>query len=335
MSFTFEPVIIGTSEPIKAEVLNVNAFLVSVEKRLRVSLGENIDLELRTDAYPGDISANRTELEQLLMNLAVNARTAMPLGGRLTISTANLQIAAEDSKRIALENPGRYTCIAVSDTGSGMDQQNLSRLFEPSHTAKTQGDGSGLGLSNVYSIVKQAGGAIFAQSEPDRGTTFNIYWPQVPADIVISKRHDNSETVFNAKTLLVVEDNSPLLEITCKMLEVSGYNVIPAGSGEEAIQLAMAHAGPIDVMLTDLRMPKMSGFELSSRLHNVRPEMKVLFVSGSAEELFDDDESIDIADNQAFLQKPFTRQALIQKIREVCDPQSSRSLAISSELLSK
>jgi signal transduction histidine kinase len=327
MSLTFQLLAFSRQQPLETEVLNFNTALASVEKLLRVTIGENIDLVFHTEVGLGNIRANASQLEQILMNLAFNAKDAMPNGGTLTISTSNLEVEAVEEKRFLIDSPGAYVCLAVTDTGCGMDELTQSRIFEPYFTTKGVGKGTGLGLSTVYGIVKQSGGQILVYSEPGRGTTFNIYWPQVGAGVEQPRQIDRVEPSHEKKTILVVEDNVPLLEVTGKLLEDSGFTVLSAKSPDEAIQLAQNYDGPIDLLLTDVQMPKMNGRELSSMLCQERPGMKALFVSGYADDLLKDKGPEGMGESPAFLQKPFTRQALVQKIIEVLGSHSLKPVS--------
>jgi len=332
MSLTYQLLAFARQQPLETKILNFNLALASVEKLLRVTIGENIDLEILTDPGLGNIAANQIQLEQVVMNLAFNARDAMPQGGKLTISTANLQVEGSEEKRSVVGNPGPYICVSVTDTGIGMDEQTQSRIFEPYFTTKELGKGTGLGLSTVYGIVKQSGGQILVYSDPGHGTTFNIYWPQAKPVPESPKLPERDEQAKGMKTILVVEDEASQLEITSELLKESGYVVMSARSPEEALQLAETYDGKIDLLVTDVIMSKMNGKELASRLCKERPGIKVLFVSGYTSDVLREGEQGAIPGGFAFLQKPFTYQALAQKVREICGSQAVTSTAVKSEL---
>lgn len=318
----------GRRQVLEPKVLNLNEVLADVVKLLRRVIGEDIELNLQTDAKIGRIKADPAQLEQVVVNLATNARDAMPTGGRLTIATANAELdeACADSRVVV--RPGPYVQLVVSDTGSGMDRETQSHIFEPFFTTKEQEKGTGLGLATVYGIVKQSGGYIWVSSELGRGTTFKIYLPMVEAAAESPQHVERSEGLARgSETVLVVEDDAALREVTCEFLQSSGYMVIPAGAPEEALQLAAGHNGPIDFLLTDVILPKMNGRELAAKLSELRPGMKVLYVSGYTDGIMRDGVHGTLEEGLAFLQKPFTRRSLTWKIREILDSQSVKSAA--------
>ena len=319
----------GRRQVLETKVLNLNTILIDLEKLLRRVIGEGIELEFRTESKLRTVEADPGQLERVVMNLAINARDAMPGGGKFTITTANVYLEDEAfaDYRVAVK-PGPYVRMIVSDTGCGMDEQTRSRIFEPFFTTKEQDKGTGLGLATVYGIVKQSGGYIWVYSELGQGTTFVIYLPateiatETPRDVERS-----GELPRGSETILVVDDDSLLLEVTCDMIKGSGYAVISAGSPQEAVRLADSHGGAIDFLLTDVVMPKMNGRELATRLLKTRPGMKVLYVSGYADGIIRDGVHEPLEAGLAFLQKPFTRHALMRKIREMLDLQSTVSVA--------
>ena len=272
--------------------------------------------------------ADPGQLEQVVINLATNARDAMPAGGKLTIATANVDLGEAYVDRRMVVPPGRYVQLMVSDTGSGMDKETQSHVFEPFFTTKEQGKGTGLGLATVYGIVKQSGGNILVYSELGHGTTFKVYLPIVEGAAEGPRHVERSEELpRGSETILVVEDDSSLREVTCEFLQNTGYVVMSAGSPEEALRLAECHSGGIDFLLTDVIMPKMNGRELATRLIKARPEMKVLFVSGYANDFVRDEVHGALDEGLAFLQKPFTRVAVTRKIREILDSQQVSPLS--------
>ena len=299
-------------------VLDLNALVADVEKILRRLIGEDIELQTALAPALSAVRADPSQLEQVVMNLAVNARDAMPHGGKLTIETANVELDAAYAREHPPVAPGCYLLLAVSDTGTGMDAKTKSRLFEPFFTTKERGKGTGLGLSTVYGIVKQSGGYIWVYSEPGHGTTFKIYLPRVEAKVeTAAPAPGPAGSLGGSETVLVVEDHGEVRRLTQKVLESRGYTVLVSANGPEALRVAAQHAGPIHLLVTDVVMPGMSGRELGLLLAPRRPEMRVLHLSGYP------DESIVhhgvLEPGLAFLQKPFTPEGLARKVREVLD----------------
>jgi len=305
---------------LEPRVLNLNVILGDVEKLLRRVIGEDIELKFQTDAKLGSVEADPGQLEQVIVNLAINARDAMPSGGKLTITTANVKLDESYVDRRVVVRPGSYVQLGVTDTGCGMDEQTQSRIFEPFFTTKAVGKGTGLGLATVYGIVKQSGGYIWVYSEPGHGTAFRIYLPMVEALAEGPARVEpREEPLRGSGTILIVEDDAPLREVTCEFLKSSGYTVLEAESPDEALRAVERHEGPIDLLLTDMIMPKMNGRELATRLSAARPGMKILYVSGYADGIVRDDAQRVLEPGLAFLQKPYTRYALTRKVREVLE----------------
>jgi two-component system cell cycle sensor histidine kinase/response regulator CckA len=318
----------GRRQILEPKVLSLNVILDDVERLLQRVIGENIELDFQTDPNIGNIAADPGQLEQVIVNLAINARDAMPAGGKLTIATANIDLDEAYADRRVVVRPGRYVQLVVSDTGCGMDRETQSHIFEPFFTTKEQGKGTGLGLATVYGIVKQSGGYIWVYSELGHGTAFRIYLPMVQAAAERPRSIERSEQLpRGSETILVVEDDASLREVTCEFLQTSGYVVLPAGSPEEALHLAEWHSGPIDFLLSDVILPKMNGRELASRLSKARPEMKILYVSGYTDGIVRDGAHGALEEGLAFLQKPYTRRALVLKIREILDSQPVKSVA--------
>ncbi len=317
----------GRRQVLEPKVLNLNAVLADVEKLLQRVIGEDIELVFQMDTKIGNIKADPGQLEQVVINLATNARDAMPKGGRLTIATANVDLDEAYADRRVVVRPGHYVQLVVSDTGCGMDREIQSHIFEPFFTTKEQGEGTGLGLATVYGIVKQSGGYIWVYSEPGHGTAFKIYLPMADAAAERPPHVERTEELpLGSETILVVEDDVLLREVTCEFLQSGGYAVLSAGSAEEALHLAESHDGPIDVLLTDVIMPKMNGRELASRLVTARPGTKVLYVSGYADGIVRDGVHAPLKEGLAFLQKPYTRNAVMRKIREILDSQLVKSV---------
>jgi two-component system, cell cycle sensor histidine kinase and response regulator CckA len=297
-------------------VLDVNRLVAGMETMLRRLIGE--DIEIVTSLLPGlgRVKADPTQMEQILMNLALNARDAMLDGGTITIETANVDV---DEIRCPNADvpPGPYVMLALSDTGVGMDSETQARIFEPFFTTKKPGKGTGLGLSTVYGIVKQSAGCICAISELGRGTTFQVYLPFVGAEAEIADVKERISIRGGGETVLLVEDNAPLRELTCEILNGLGYAVLDSGRPLDAIRCAEQHEGPIALLITDVLMPQLNGPALAKIIKAVRPEMKVLYTSG-----YTDDAIIGECEREAgcpLLEKPFTRDILAKRVRELLD----------------
>ncbi len=311
---------------LQPRVIDLNALVTDFEQILRRVIGEHIELCTRAAAENGRVRADPNQIEQVVLNLGVNARDAMmPKGGRLTIRTANVAFDEAGAGRVAPDlGAGRYVLLEVSDTGHGMDEEVKSRIFEPFFTTKGPGKGTGLGLSTVYGVVKQSGGTVVVDSAPGAGCTFRIYLPQELAEIEEAR----PKTVVpvpmparRAETVLVVEDEEIVRQLVCTVLSDHGYDVICASNGVEALRLSEEHDGRITLMITDVVMPHLGGLELARRLSVLRPETKVLYVSGYSED--DMNEQGILATDLEFLDKPFTPQALTRKVREVLQPKAA------------
>jgi two-component system, cell cycle sensor histidine kinase and response regulator CckA len=257
-------------------------------------------------------------MEQVLMNLVVNARDAMPEGGKLTIETCNVEIDEEYAEHHAAVKPGPYVQLAVTDTGCGMDEQTRGKLFDPFFTTKEKGKGTGLGLSTVYGIVKQSGGNIWVYSEPGQGTTFKIHLPrELSATATVAKPPLVPRRTTGTETILVVEDEDALRKIARRILAAAGYTVLTAAEGDEALEISARHEGHIHLLLTDVVMPRMSGRVLAERLTKSRPTLKVLYMSGYTDNAILHHGVLDAATH--FLGKPFTGADVTRKVREVLD----------------
>jgi len=318
-SLTRQLLAFSRKQMLAPKVLDLNAVVTENLKMLNRLIGEDVDLVMVPGADIGAVKADPGQIEQVIMNLAVNARDAMPQGGRLTIETANATLDESYARFHAPVTPGEYVMLAISDTGSGMDSETQSHIFEPFFTTKGP-KGTGLGLSTVYGIVKQSGGYIWVDSEPGKGTTFRIYLPRAtetgeqPASqpAVAAARPDRG-----METILLVEDESNLRRLVRQYLENQGYVVLEAAGGAAAIHLAVVHMGPIHLLLTDVIMPGMNGRELAQRISSLRPTTKVLYISGYTENAIAHNGTLDAG--IALLQKPFTLPALKQKVREMLD----------------
>lgn len=315
-SITRQLLAVGRKQVLESRVLDLNAVVTDMGQMLRRLIGEDIDLVIVSGPELEKVKADAGQIEQVIMNLVVNARDAMPRGGKLIIGTANAELDETYTKQRPVVQPGPYVMLEVSDTGVGMDAEIQARIFEPFFTTKERGKGTGLGLATVYGIVKQSGGYIWVYSELGKGTTFRVYLPRVGAAVVAPRSGEvREELPRGSETVLLVEDAEPLRELAREFLEGFGYKVLEARNGAEAIEVAGQHPGPIHLLLTDVVMPGMSGPELAERLTSGHPGMKVLCVSGYTNEAVN--HRVPMKAGMAFLQKPFTRQALAHKVREL------------------
>jgi two-component system, cell cycle sensor histidine kinase and response regulator CckA len=298
-------------------VLSVNDLVDDVDKMLRRLVGEDVDLRVTLAGDAGNVRADPGQLQQVVMNLVVNARDAMPTGGKLLIETANAELTEQYAELHQPVIPGQYVMLAVSDTGVGMDGQTKARIFEPFFTTKEKGKGTGLGLSTVYGIVKQSGGYVWVYSEPGHGTTFKVYLPRVdaPAERQVPTRE--AVTITGTETILLAEDDEMLRPLAKGLLEKLGYVVLEAENAEQALALAAVHPTPIHLLVADVVMPGASGRELARRLAQSRPDTRVLYVSGYTDDAIVHHGMLEPGLN--FLQKPFTPTALARKVREVLD----------------
>lgn len=301
------------------KILNLNAVVMDVEKMLRRLIGEDIELVITLDPLIDSIKADPGQLEQVIMNLAINARDAMPNGGRLLIET-ELMVLESDyyHKHIPVQPAGEYVTVAISDNGIGMDEETKSQIFEPFFTTKERGKGTGLGLSTVYGIIKQSDGYIWVESEPGAGSTFRIYFPPVSeSSTEISRQIKTKKSYSGTETILLVEDELMVRELAKRILTDNSYQVLEASRGDEALEISKNFKNPIDLMVTDVVMPGMSGKELAKRLRKFRPRMKILFISGYTDEVMNHKGKIE--EDTEFLQKPFVPDTLLEIIRRILD----------------
>jgi PAS domain S-box-containing protein len=303
---------------LQPHVIDLNAAVESSELLLRRLLGEDIQLVVDRAPDLGRVKADPGQIEQVIVNLAVNARDAMPQGGHLTIRTYNMRLEEPYAGQGGVTVPvGAYVQLEVTDSGVGMDEATRQRAFEPFFTTKPRGKGTGLGLSTVYGIVKQSQGYVWVYSEPDRGSTFRILLPMVSDEVTVARPRTAAATQSGTETILIVEDNAGLHKLVNRLLASAGYTVLGAPNGAEALRLLQARAQPVHLLLTDVVMPQMSGRQLVERLAAVAPNLKVLYMSG-----YTDDTIVrhGLLDARApFLNKPFTRSTLLQKVREALD----------------
>ncbi|RMG66934.1 MAG: response regulator [Nitrospirae bacterium] len=300
------------------EVVNLNEIIKGLEDMLCRMIGEDIYIEFKLSEDLSPVRADRAQMEQVLMNLAVNARDAMPEGGLLNIETKNLNLTEEYSEKNLEVTPGEYVVLTVTDTGVGMDREVMEKIFEPFFTTKKEGKGTGLGLSTVYGIVKNHGGHITVYSEPGEGTTFRIYLPAVEGEAEEYKGESKEETISGGnESLILVEDNEDVRSFASEALKMMGYRVYEFSSPLEAIEFIETNQVDVKLLITDLVMPEMSGRDLAERLSNKLPELKVLYMSG-----YTDDTVVryGILKGQAyFISKPFTVKEIAKKVRQVLD----------------
>jgi two-component system cell cycle sensor histidine kinase/response regulator CckA len=297
-------------------VVDLNEIVLGIDKMLRRIIGEDIQLEASLAPELPSVKVDPSHIDQVIMNLAVNSRDAMPAGGKLTIETAGVELTKDYAGRHIGVEAGKYVMLAVSDTGSGIDEATKARLFEPFFTTKEKGKGTGLGLSIVYGIVKQNGGDILVYSEPGRGTAFKIYLPAVNAAAeALVRPGEGAPEGLATETILLVEDDPQVRSMTRTMLARLGYSVLEAESADEALAIASGRQGPLDLLLTDLVMPRTSGTELARRVQFTHPAVRVLYMSG-----YTDSGVIDqgmLTADTPFIQKPFTRATLSRAVRDV------------------
>jgi len=302
---------------IQPVVLNLDAIVGETEKMLRRLIGEDIEVTIIRDPELGRVRADPGQIDQILMNLAVNARDAMPQGGKLVIETANAELDATNLNQHTYAKPGRYVMLSVSDTGCGMSKEIQAQIFEPFFTTKAAGQGTGLGLSTVYGIVKQSEGYVWVYSEVGQGARFKVFLPRVEAAAQPVPGADTSAVPGGSETILLVEDDEAMRMLTRNCLESGGYTVLDAHEGEAAIHAVSQHSGPIHLLLTDVVMPGLSGRSLAESLVVARPEIKILYMSGYTADIITQRGILE--PEVALLEKPFTKEALLRKVRKVLD----------------
>jgi signal transduction histidine kinase/CheY-like chemotaxis protein len=303
---------------LRPAVLDLNAAVANVSEMLRRLIGEDITLVTALAPALGQVKADPGQIEQVIMNLAVNARDAMPHGGRLTLETANVELDAGYARKHLGARPGPHVMLALSDTGVGMDAATQARIFEPFFTTKGPDKGTGLGLATVYGIVKQSDGNIWVYSEPGRGTTFKIYLPRVEeAALPAPSIATSGRPPRGMETILLVEDEEAVRDLARDVLRTRGYTVVEASDASEALRICERHPGAIEMVLTDVVMPGMTGRDLADRLALLRPAIKVLYMSGYTDNAVIHHGVLDAG--TVFLQKPFTPAVLAHKVREVLD----------------
>jgi PAS domain S-box-containing protein len=319
-SLTRQLLAFSRQQVLTPSVLSLNSLVTDMEKMLPRLLGEDINVSLSLDAALGNVKADQSQIEQVIMNLAVNARDAMPSGGKLHIQTANTEMDIAFTRDHPGSKPGSYVMLSIADSGVGMNPETIAHIFEPFFTTKALGEGTGLGLATVYGVVKQSNGYIWVDSAPGKGSTFQIYLPRYldTERVPVAKPEVQSrEKPQGSEMILLVEDAEPLRKLAQAFLESNGFRVLSAQSGEAALEIAGRHSGPFDLLLTDVVMPGMNGRVLAERLSMRQPGLKVLFMSGYTDSFIAGHGVLQMGTN--LLHKPFTEEIFIAKVREVLD----------------
>jgi signal transduction histidine kinase/CheY-like chemotaxis protein len=314
-SLTRQLLAFSRMQVLQPAILDLNSLIADTSKMLPVLLGEDVLFSFVPEKSLARVKADPSQIEQVLMNLAVNARDAMPQGGSLTIRTQNVHLDEEYARTHVPTMPGRYVCLEVTDTGQGMDAKTKARIFEPFFTTKEMGKGTGLGLATVYGVVKQSGGYIWVDSDPGKGTSFKIFLPETREVVSATSRENHMDSrPPGVGTVLLAEDEEALRDLASQFLRANGYSVLVAKDGLHALEIAEQRWNSIDVLVTDVVMPRMKGTDLARKLKQYHPELKIVYMSG----YLDHDNQIDGCEpGSGFLQKPFTRGSLLAKISEV------------------
>ncbi len=321
-ALTHQLLAFSRGHPFTPRMVQLNALIVQMEKMLSRLIGEDVELITVAAAEPSTVRTDPGQLEQVVMNLVVNARDAMPGGGKLIVETANAEVAQNYAGPNVDLKPGSYVVLSISDTGMGMDPETITHLFEPFFTTKAPGKGTGLGLATAYGIVKQSGGAISVYSEPGRGTTVKIYLPSAVAKAAVDAADRKPAAALRgSETILVLEDEARVRKLICEVLTGRGYRVLEAVRGDEAIRIVTEHHGRIHLLLADVVLPEMSGPQVLEQIRARYPHVKVLFMSGYTDEAMAHHGILD--SGAPFLQKPFLPEALARKVREVLAAQAS------------
>ena len=327
VSLTRQLLAFSRQQVLEPVILNLNTLVSDMEKMLPRLIGEDVTLELNLDPVLAQVKADHGQIEQVIMNLAVNARDAMLDGGKLTIQTANVELDLAYTRKHPGSRIGQYVMLAVSDTGTGIDPEIQSQIFEPFFTTKERDKGTGLGLATVYGVVKQSGGYIAVDSEKGKGARFSVYLPRVEQPVPTSEVKTGAPAnIRGSETVLLVEDAEPLRKLANMFLRDSGYNVLTAADGGEALEVARSHAGPIHLLLTDVVMPGINGRVLAERLAPQQRGMKVLYMSGYTDSFIAGHGVLEAGTH--LLHKPFTQDVLARKVREVLDGTGSMSASL-------
>jgi len=316
-SLTRQLLAFSRKQILKPRVLDLNEVVTNLKKMLGRIISENIELETNLAPDLGLVKIDEGQMEQVIMNLAVNTKDAMPQGGKLTLETANVYLDEEYARRHGVKlKHGPHVMFAMSDTGVGMDEETQARIFEPFFTTKELGKGTGLGMATVYGIIKQSGGYIWVYSKPGAGTTFKIYLPVVEGKTEPRQKEEIVlEELRGSETILIVEDDDALRKLACKILEPQGYSILEAKNGIEALRISEEHGDQIHLMITDAVMPGMDGRKLAEHLRPLRPDLKVIYMSGYTDNAILHD--LVLNPETEFLQKPFSSEALKRRVREV------------------
>jgi two-component system, cell cycle sensor histidine kinase and response regulator CckA len=332
VSLTRQLLAFSRQQILSPAVLDLNTLVSDMEKMLPRLIGEDIVLRIRLAPDLARVKADHGQIEQIVMNLAVNARDAMPDGGHLTVETANVELDEAYARQHAGAKPGRYVMLAVADSGIGMNAETIARIFEPFFTTKELGKGTGLGLATVYGVVKQSGGYIWVDSELGKGASFQIFLPRVDEPITATVENPPSESsLTGTETVLLVEDAEPLRKLAQSFLAEHGFQVLAAANGEEAVQLAKTCRRPIHLLLTDVVMPGMNGRALAEQLLPMQPQIRILYMSGYTDSFIAGHGVLEPGTH--LLHKPFTEQALLRKVRQVLDlPRESDAAVRGTEL---
>jgi CheY-like chemotaxis protein len=325
MGITGQLLAFGRKAVIQPVTVDLNVAVAEDEAMLRRLIGEHIELTATYDPALWRVRADRIQIDQVLLNLAVNARDAMPQGGQLALTTRNVTVDAKGVDAIPGLRPGDYVRLSVTDTGCGMDEGTKVRVFEPFFTTKDAGRGTGMGLAVVYGIVQQSGGHINVTSQPNKGSTFDIYLPRCLDEVRDEEREQAAASIPTGReTVILVEDEDSVRGLAREILTRHGYTVLEATDGPDALKLCQRHTGSIDLLVTDVVMPRMSGLRLADRLRALRPQIKTLFISGYLDDVLGEFGAS--AGDITLLQKPFAASALARKVREVLDrPETPRS----------
>ena len=318
-SLTRQLLAFSRKQVLQPQVLDLNADVSNMDKMLRRMIGEDIELVTLLAKDLGRVKADPGQIEQVILNLAVNAKDAMRSGGKLTIETANVKLDENYARTRISVTPGNYVMLSMSDTGVGMTPETKERIFEPFFTTKEKGKGTGLGLSTVYGIIQQSGGNIWVYSEPGLGTTFKIYLPTMEGETEsLRPAAVSTKPMQGFETILLVEDEEMVRKLACTVLQKNGYRVLEASNGDNALDVVEGRNGnPIHLVVTDVVMPGMSGRQLADRLVSLQPELKVLYMSGYTDNAIVHHGVLD--PGIAYIQKPFTPDALASKVRKILD----------------
>jgi len=333
VSLTRQLLAFSRQQVLEPVILNLNSLVSDMEKMLPRLIGEDVALKLELDSELAQVKADPSQIEQVIMNLAVNARDAMPDGGKLTIQTANVELDLAYTRQHPGSRVGQYVMLAVRDTGTGIDPEIQSQIFEPFFTTKERDKGTGLGLATVYGVVKQSGGYIAVDSEKGDGACFSVYLPRVAQTVSTDAETKTGPpaSIRGSETILLVEDAEPVRKLANMFLRDSGYNVLTAPDGIKALEVARSHSGSIHLLLTDVVMPGINGRVLAERLAPLQPGMKVLYMSGYTDSFIAGHGVLETGTH--LLHKPFTQEALARKVREVLDGTGSASVSASNPVL--